>query len=188
LLVVAGHSGAGKTTLLAGLITHLLGQGLRVGAIKHDPKGHAAYDHPGKDSWRYRHAGAAAVALSGPTTVAVYTAVRHDTPLWELAGQVAAGSPLDLILAEGYNDEPGVPKLEVYRPALGRPMRCPPSELLAVVTDSVQPVATGVAHLPLNDVPAVATFVVQRLVTGRARRASLGALPDHRWQHSPSRR
>jgi molybdopterin-guanine dinucleotide biosynthesis protein MobB len=166
-LVVGGHSGAGKTTLLDRLIAYLAGQGWRVGAIKHDPKGHAIYDQPGKDSWRYRRAGAAAVALSGPTDIAMFRPATQDTPLAELVDQLAAAAPLDLVLAEGYNDEPAVPKLEVFRPELGRPLRCAPGDLLAVVTDAPNEVAPGIKQLLPHDVAAVAGFLVTCLLRER---------------------
>ena len=162
LIAFVGHSGSGKTTLLERVIAELNGRGLRVGAIKHDPKGHAAYDHPGKDSWRYRRAGAAIVALAGPTTVATFRPLEDETPLWALAEQIAAHAPLDLILAEGYHTHAGIPKIEVYRPVLARPPRCATDEVIAVATDteSLVPGLEHVPHLPLNDPAAVAWFLV----------------------------
>jgi molybdopterin-guanine dinucleotide biosynthesis adapter protein len=163
LIAIVGHSGSGKTTLLENVIRQLAGRGLAVAAIKHDPKGHAAYDHPGKDSWRFRQAGAAAVSLSGPHTVATFQVSEADRRLEDVAAAVveAADKPVDLVLAEGYHMQTGFPKIEVYRAALGRPPRCDAADLLAVVTDSPAPVPgfEAVPHLPLNDPATVATFI-----------------------------
>ena len=57
LLGLAAFSGVGKTTLLTRLLPLLNARGLRVGVIKfshHDVE----MDHPGKDSYLIRHAGA----------------------------------------------------------------------------------------------------------------------------------
>ncbi|MDB5648389.1 molybdopterin-guanine dinucleotide biosynthesis protein B, partial [Methylobacterium sp.] len=60
---LAGWSGAGKTTLLARLIPVLVSRGRRVATIKH---AHHAFDvdHPGKDSYVHREAGASEVIVS----------------------------------------------------------------------------------------------------------------------------
>jgi molybdopterin-guanine dinucleotide biosynthesis protein B len=53
----AGFSGSGKTTLVEQLIPALKLRGLRVSVVKH---AHHKFDvdHPGKDTWRHREAGA----------------------------------------------------------------------------------------------------------------------------------
>lgn len=162
LVAFVGHSGSGKTTLMEAVIRMLAAHGLRVGAIKHDPKGHAAYDHSGKDSWRYREAGARLVALAGPHTAGAFRALAGDRPLVEVAAELAAAQPLDLVLAEGYNMQTGFPKIEVYRPVLGRPPRATAQDVIAVATDAASPVPglEALPHLPLNDPPATAAFLL----------------------------
>lgn len=59
-----GASGAGKTTLMEKTLAVLVGRGWKVSAVKsthHDTD----TDKPGKDSWRYREAGASEVILAG---------------------------------------------------------------------------------------------------------------------------
>ena len=166
-----GHSGSGKTTLVERIIAELCAHGLRVAAIKHDPKGHAAYDQPGKDSHRLRGAGAVETALSGPTVLARFTPVEADTPPLALAEQLAAEGDVDLILAEGYHMYQGFPKIEVYRPALGRPPRGADSasrgDVIAVATDTPGDPQLAqvydlrrVAILPLDDAAAVAEYLM----------------------------
>jgi GTPase SAR1 family protein len=55
--IFVGHSGAGKTTLIEKLLRELSGRGLRVATIKHAHH-KVVLDTPGKDSWRYKQAGA----------------------------------------------------------------------------------------------------------------------------------
>ncbi|MBF0157877.1 MAG: molybdopterin-guanine dinucleotide biosynthesis protein B, partial [Magnetococcales bacterium] len=61
----AAPSGSGKTTLLEAVIRLLSGWGLRVAAVKH---GHhpADPDIPGKDTFRFRQAGAQGVIFASP--------------------------------------------------------------------------------------------------------------------------
>ena len=54
---VVGHSGSGKTTLVEKLLHELSGRGLRVATIKHAHH-KVVLDTPGKDSFRYKQAGA----------------------------------------------------------------------------------------------------------------------------------
>ena len=58
-----GASGVGKTTLIEQLITELKSRGQRVSVIKHAHK-RFDIDHPGKDSWRHRQAGAFEVMIA----------------------------------------------------------------------------------------------------------------------------
>ncbi|MDE1978721.1 MAG: molybdopterin-guanine dinucleotide biosynthesis protein B, partial [Betaproteobacteria bacterium] len=53
----AGFSGSGKTTLVEALVKRFVQQGLRVSVLKHAHH-RFEFDHPGKDTWRHREAGA----------------------------------------------------------------------------------------------------------------------------------
>jgi molybdopterin-guanine dinucleotide biosynthesis protein MobB len=70
---------------------------------------------------------------------------------------------LDGVLVEGFGHE-AYPKVEVYRPSLGRLPQCWPHDGSVVAVASDVPLATG--HLPrldLNDLLQVASFVAHRL-------------------------
>ena len=67
---VAASSNSGKTTLIEKVVRILKERGLRVAVIKHASKGFDI-DRPGKDSWRFREAGADAVMLVGPDSMAL---------------------------------------------------------------------------------------------------------------------
>ena len=58
-----GYSNTGKTTLIEKLIPIFTSRGLRVAAIKHAHHGFDM-DRPGKDSYRYRQAGAGQVLIA----------------------------------------------------------------------------------------------------------------------------
>lgn len=161
---VAGYSGSGKTTLIEQLIPRLTARGLKVSVIKH---AHHSFDidRPGKDSWRHREAGASEVMLTGGERWALLHESRGALEP-SLEEYLSHFSPCDLILVEGFKHE-AVPKLEVHRPANGKPPLWPENpHVVAVATD--EPVKTHLPVLDLNDVDAIATFVIDTLeLTGK---------------------
>ena len=60
---VVGYKNAGKTGLMERLVAEITSRGFSVSTLKH---AHHSFDvdHPGKDSYRHRHAGAHQVLLS----------------------------------------------------------------------------------------------------------------------------
>ena len=65
IISIVGKSDSGKTALLERLIPEIRKRGYNIGVIKHNVHGFEL-DHEGKDSWRYKQAGAQAVSLSSP--------------------------------------------------------------------------------------------------------------------------
>src|SRR5437016_7712796 len=92
-----GHSGSGKTTLIERLIPVLAQRGLSVSALKHAHHGFDI-DRPGKDSFRFRAAGAAQVMIAAPDRWALMTELRgREAPLRQLLAELA---PCDLVLVD----------------------------------------------------------------------------------------
>lgn len=154
---LAGWSGSGKTTLMVRLLPALVGRGLSVSTMKHAHHGFEI-DTPGKDSYEHRRAGAAEVLVVGGKR----WALMHENlgaPEPAVEDLVRHMTPVDLLLIEGFKHYDH-PKLEVYRAATGKPMLCRNDDrIVAVATDS--PVADPpVPVLDLNDVAAVADFIV----------------------------
>lgn len=156
---IAGYSGSGKTTLLEKLIPQFTARGLKVSVIKHAHHGFDI-DRPGKDSYRHREAGAGEVLLACNDRWALMHERRTagEVTLDELLSHL---SPCDLVLIEGFKQEP-VPKLEVYRPENGKPPLFPErSDIVAVATDAA--LVSNLPILPLNDSAAIADFVINLL-------------------------
>jgi molybdopterin-guanine dinucleotide biosynthesis adapter protein len=133
----AGWSGSGKTTLIEQVIAHLAADGVRVALIKH---AHHSFDidHIGKDSHRHREAGATEVMISSGKRWAIMHELR-GAPELSLAHALERLSPCDLVLIEGYKREP-LPKLEVWRSAVGKPLLFPEDEhIIALATDDPLP-------------------------------------------------
>lgn len=156
----AAYSGTGKTTLLKRLIPLLKGQGLRLGLVKHahhdfDP------DIPGKDSYELRRAGAAQVLVASHRRWALVTEqeVVEEPQLQPLLERMDR-ERLNLILVEGFKHE-RFPKIELYRPALGKPLIHPRDpDVIALATDAGLPEAARLPLLDLNDPAAIADFVL----------------------------
>jgi molybdopterin-guanine dinucleotide biosynthesis adapter protein len=159
-LGLAGWSGSGKTTLLEKLIPALVARGLRVGTLKH---AHHDFDtdQPGKDSWRHRRAGASEVMVSSSRRWALVHELHGEAEL-DLAALLARMSPADLVIVEGFKREP-IPKLEIHRAELGKPLLAPDDpNIVAVVTSPPAP-DLAVPQFASEDVAGIAAFIVARL-------------------------
>lgn len=155
----AGYSGAGKTTLIEALIPRFVARGLTISLIKHTHHGFDL-DRPGKDSWRHRSAGASEVMLVCDQRWAVMHELRgNPEPAFE--EQLARLSPCDLVLVEGFKYTP-IPKLEVHRPANGKPYIWPDNpDVIAVASDVALDIPRPL--LDLNDRDGIASFILKRL-------------------------
>lgn len=155
-----GASGSGKTTLIERVIPALVARGLRVSTVKHSHHS-VDLDQPGKDTYRHRAGGAHEVVLANSARFAILHEYR-DAPEWELDELMAHMDPVDVVIVEGFKRH-GHPKIEVYRPAHGKPPRAfEDPTLIAVATDGPLPDAPAPV-LDLNDAGAVADFVVDHL-------------------------
>lgn len=159
---IAGRSGSGKTTLIEAMLPLLAARGLRVNVIKHSHHDFPM-EPPGKDSARFRLAGAQEVMVASPYRYAIVHELR-DGPEPSLADQLARLSPADLVLVEGFK-QAEIPRIEVYRPALGKPpLHAEDERFLAIATDA--PLDTRLPCLPLNDAARVADFLCGALGLG----------------------
>jgi molybdopterin-guanine dinucleotide biosynthesis protein B len=158
---LAGWSGSGKTTLLARLIPVLVGRGVRVSTIKHAHHGFDI-DTPGKDSHTHRLAGATEVLVASSRRWALMHELRDETEptLAALLGQLAL---VDLVLIEGFKRD-AHPKLEVYRPSLGKLLMQPDdSAIVAIAADA--PVVANVPVVDLDDIDGIAALVLAHAAT-----------------------
>jgi molybdopterin-guanine dinucleotide biosynthesis protein B len=162
IVCIVGKKKSGKTTFLEALIPALEARGLSVGTVKHDAHSFEM-DREGKDSWRHRQAGARSVVVSSPTQLALIKQVERERSLAEIAAEFMADR--DVVLTEGYYRS-AFPKVEVHRGAahaapLTRAENAGPRNVLALATDV--PLELGVPCFGLDEAPAVARFLVQRL-------------------------
>lgn len=157
---LAGWSGSGKTTLITRVVPELTGRGLRVSTMKH---AHHSFDmdKPGKDSYVHREAGATEVMVSSASRWALLHENR-ETPEPPMEELIRYMTPVDLLLVEGFKSYPHE-KIEVYRAANGKPLLATgDTSVVAVATDTPDAVAVAVPVLDLNDIGAIADFIVER--------------------------
>lgn len=157
----AGSSGSGKTSLIERLIPLLKARGLRVSVMKH-AHGGLETDHPGKDTWRHREAGAFEVLAVSPERMVLQRSFERvsERPVHELIAALHPG--VDWLLVEGWRDS-NLLKVEVWRAATGKPVRYPDDPFvaaMAVPSADALPEDTLRPRLDLDHPDAVADWLV----------------------------
>lgn len=157
----AGFSGSGKTTLVEQLIPALKLRGQRVSVVKH---AHHRFDidHPGKDTWRHREAGAFEVLAASPRRLVLMRELEAiaEHSVHDLIAQLRAD--VDWVLVEGFKQS-NLPKVEVWRKTHGKPLRFPDDpHIVAIATDDADalPVTAHCPVLDLNAADDVAAWLV----------------------------
>jgi molybdopterin-guanine dinucleotide biosynthesis adapter protein len=157
----AGFSGSGKTTLVERLLPALKLRGLRVSVAKH---AHHKYDidHPGKDTYRHREAGAFEVVVASDMRLALIREFEQPARLTvhHLIAELYEG--VDWVLVEGFK-ESNLLKIEVWRPESGKPALYNEDDfIVAIATNAPRqlPEATLRPVLDLDDAEAVAQWLV----------------------------
>ena len=156
---VIGWKNAGKTSLMERLVVEITARGLRVSTVKHVHHD-VDLDHPGKDTYRHRTAGAEEVVLASATRMALMREHRGEEP--ELAVILSRMAPVDLVLVEGYKRDSHA-KIEVFRREAGHELIQPGDPMVRAVATDAALAALSVPVLDLNDTPAIADFILREV-------------------------
>ena len=164
-IVLAGYSGAGKTTLVEKLIPALKAQGQRVSVVKHAHH-RFEFDHPGKDTWRHREAGAFEVVAASPQRLVLQREFEREVSLTVHHALAELYPGVDWVLVEGYRDC-NLPKLEVWRAPHCKPALYPNDPFVAAIATEAAnaaalPQPTGLPVLDLNNGNAVADWLLSQ--------------------------
>ena len=162
----AGYSGSGKTTLVEKLIPALKSRGLRVSVVKH---AHHSFDidHPGKDTYRHRQAGAFEVVVASSNRLALMREFEQpfSMSVHQLIAELYDG--VDWVLVEGFKSS-DLLKIEVWRAPTAQYEARPPRYMdddfiVAIATDSPEalPHATLRPVLDLNNAEAMAEYLIE---------------------------
>ena len=156
----AGSSNSGKTTLVEKLISIFRNKGLRVTVIKHTHHD-VGFDESGKDTYRHKKAGAAAVILASPVGLAVTKDTPEELSLEEIVSHYVDDA--DLILVEGFK-RAAIPKIEVYTRESGESSLCLTGDnsYIAVATDDDLDVSIPIFRR--DDADAIAGFLSDHIL------------------------
>ncbi len=156
---VTGWKNAGKTGLMERLVSEITGRGISVSTIKH---AHHSFDvdHPGKDSYRHRVAGAREVLLASANRIAHMQELRDEAEP-SLETLLKRLSPVNLILVEGYKRDRH-PKVEAHRQETGNPLIAPNDPTIRAVASDT-PLTLDRPVFNLNDTGAIADFILSEV-------------------------
>lgn len=133
-----GWHNSGKTTLARQVVACLKAKGYTIAVIKSTKERNIACEPAHTDTARYWTAGADSVALLAPDQLVV----RSQPPQLDLPTLAQRLFPdADLVIAEGFKQAAGVPKIEVRRDATAPLLRDRVNGVIAVATDL--PLAEG---------------------------------------------
>lgn len=156
---VVGWKNSGKTTLMSRLIRELSQRGYDISVIKH---AHEKFeiDHPGRDSFKMREAGACQVMLSSPRRFAVMRELG-DAPEMTFEDLISYAGHCDLILVEGYKRE-SYPKIEIRREgaASRAPLCAEFPGVVAIASDRPKDEQETLPTFQIDDIGSIVDFIV----------------------------
>ncbi|MEP1942902.1 MAG: molybdopterin-guanine dinucleotide biosynthesis protein B, partial [Sulfitobacter sp.] len=156
---VVGWKNAGKTGLMERLVSEITARGITVSTVKH---AHHSFDvdHPGKDSFRHRDAGATQVMLASGNRTALMHELRGaaEPPLQALLAQLAE---VDLVLIEGYKRD-AHPKVEAHRAVTKNPLIAPEDLTIRAIASDTS-LASDRPVFDLDDTATIADFILSEV-------------------------
>lgn len=164
LLGFAAYSGTGKTTLLETLIPELSKLEIRTAVIKHSHHDFEI-DYEGKDSYRLRKAGANQMLIASPYRQALISEFDEPSePVLPSLLQQLNPDMVDMILVEGFRHYPNLPKIELHRPELSKPLLFPQDQqIIAIASNAdqslLQTFSCAPPLLPLDEPATIASFI-----------------------------
>jgi len=156
---VTGWKNAGKTGLMERLVSEITSRGLRVSTLKH---AHHSFDvdHPGRDSYRHREAGASQVLLVSEHRWALMSEQR-GAPEPALDVLLQKLSPVDLVLIEGYKREPH-PKIEAFRAVANNPLIAANDKTIVAIASDC-PIDIDRPVFDLDNTTQIANFILKEV-------------------------
>jgi molybdopterin-guanine dinucleotide biosynthesis protein MobB len=165
--ICAAGSNSGKTTLITKLIPELAKHNVRVSVIKH---AHHKFDidHPGKDSYEIREAGAVQTLIASGKRWALMTEMQRTASQSDEANLQELLTTLntdyaDLILVEGFKNA-DIPKIEVHRPSMNLPLLSThDASIIAIASDTPMPNMASAKLLDLKNIQQITDFILQKI-------------------------
>ncbi len=161
LVGLAGWSDSGKTRLACALIKNISARGLSVSTIKH---AHHSFDidHPKKDSYRHRLAGAKEVVIASDKRWALMHEHGSDEHPLSLFSLVAKIEKVDVLLVEGFKKLP-IDKLEIYRTSLQKSLLAPnDSRIKAIISDTAIAERVSIPTFDADNIVEITDFILDK--------------------------
>ena len=153
---VTGWKNSGKTGLVERLVSEFISRGLSVSTVKH---AHHTFDvdHPGRDSYRHRAAGAKEVLLVSKNRWAIMHELRdEDEP--ELSEILKKVEKVDLVIIEGFKRDRH-PKIEAFREETGTSVIAREDESIVAVAADTSLTDLKIPVFDLNNTSEIADFI-----------------------------
>ena len=153
---VTGWKNSGKTGLVERLVGEFISRGLSVSTVKH---AHHTFDvdHPGRDSYRHRAAGAKEVLLVSKNRWAIMHELRdEDEP--ELSEILKKVEKVDLVIIEGFKRDRH-PKIEAFREETGTSAIARKDESIVAVAADTSLTDLKIPVFDLNHTSEIADFI-----------------------------
>jgi len=153
---VTGWKNSGKTGLVERLVGEFISRGLSVSTVKH---AHHTFDvdHPGRDSYRHRAAGAKEVLLVSKNRWAIMHELRdEDEP--ELSEILKKVEKVDLVIIEGFKRDRH-PKIEAFRQETGTSARAREDESIVALAADRSLTDLKIPVFDLNHTSEIADFI-----------------------------
>ncbi|CSB94798.1 bifunctional molybdopterin-guanine dinucleotide biosynthesis protein MobB/MoeA [Vibrio cholerae] len=148
---------------------------MRIGLLKH---AHHDFDvdKPGKDSYRLRKAGASQMLIASRNRHALMTETPDAEAEFDYLLTRFDAEKLDVILVEGCKNI-AFPKIELHRAEVGKPWLYPHDKnIIAIAADET--VATDLPQMHINDLDAIADFVLDYVNKWRAQQIQPHTVSD----------
>ena len=153
---VTGWKNSGKTGLVERLVAEFIHRGLSVSTVKH---AHHTFDvdHPGRDSYRHRVAGAKEVLLVSKNRWAIMHELRdEDEP--NLAEILTKIEKVDLVIIEGFKRD-RLPKIEAFREETNTPVIALQDDTIVAVAASSSLPDLSIPVFDLDSTSEIADFI-----------------------------
>jgi molybdopterin-guanine dinucleotide biosynthesis protein B len=153
---VTGWKNSGKTGLVERLVAEFIHRGLSVSTVKH---AHHTFDvdHPGRDSYRHRVAGAKEVLLVSKNRWAIMHELRdEDEP--NLAEILTKLEKVDLVIIEGFKRDRH-PKIEAFREEAKTPVIALQDDTIVAVAASSSLPDLSIPVFDLDSTSEIADFI-----------------------------
>ncbi len=164
IISIVGYSNSGKTRLLEKMIPILKDKGYSVGVIKHT--GHDfSLDKPGKDTYKFKKAGADGVALVGSRQIGYFGNIKETEALNLNRIEQTFFPDRDIVLTEGFKKGDKLKIVVLTRGQEEQLLKEVEGQVVATVGEI--PFSSDLPHFKMDDTEGLVRMLEDRFLKGR---------------------